>query len=202
MSSLKRSYLRTRPLPLLMKLWRFSRGDCRRSGWSHECICAANIKCFGTRYLHILNYLGNIPFWTWSESDRCAPCGQSNPAISICMNNGVLFLWQRGDCLIQHGVHQGGIGTAADCPIYNQAVKAVDDRGKIQLTFWKSELRNIRQPDYRQDPSHRPEVAAAATEVHLRRSFLPCSQWDRSQRRRCISPLALIWTAIRTYLCG
>lgn len=30
---------------------------------------------------------------------------------------------------------QSGIGTAADCPIYNQSVKAVDDQGKIQLTF-------------------------------------------------------------------
>ena len=71
---------------------------------------------------------------------------------------------------------QSGIGTAADCPIYNQSVRAVDDQGKIQLTFWKSERRNICQSDYRQDPSHRPEVAVAATGDHLHCSFLPCSQ--------------------------
>lgn len=102
-------------------------------------------KSLHTLYYHGSTFFGHEP----SKAGALRMFNPTRPLImtaSICMKNGVLSLTQSGDCLFQHGVHQCCIRTAADCPIYNQTVKEVDDWRKVQLAFRKSEFRNICQP--------------------------------------------------------
>lgn len=65
---------------------------------------------------------------------------------AISMDDGALSLWQNSNRLIQHGIDQGGIGAAADCPVHNQTIETVDERREIELTLRKSEFRDICQP--------------------------------------------------------
>ena len=64
---------------------------------------------------------------------------------AISMDDGVLSLWQSSNRLIQHGIDQGGIGAAADCPVHNQTIETVYKRREIELTLRKSESRDICQ---------------------------------------------------------
>ena len=74
------------------------------------------------------------------------PSGPPVMTAAISMDDGALSLWQNSNRLIQHGIDQGGIGAAADCPVHNQTIETVDERREIELTLRKSEFRDICQP--------------------------------------------------------
>src|SRR5699024_11697950 len=77
---------------------------------------------------------------------------------AISMDDGALFLWQNSNRLIQHGIDQGGIGAAADCPVHNQTIETVDERREIELTLRKSEFRDICQPFFIRSEEHTSEL--------------------------------------------